>query len=706
MSALVDAQARAGAVDVGSPGLGRGPGLRRFVHAVIAGSLVATVPYLWFLCDEWWGTFHPFRLINTDDFYDLQARAIAHGHLWVPKGSLGIEGFIHDGRTYTYFGLLPSLLRIPIILIAPRTLGHLTAPSMLLAWVLTALFTGLLIWRVRIMLRGSVPMGRAEATSIGVLVASVLGGSILLFIAAAPWVYDEDMAWMVAVTVATLFALLGVLERPSRLRVMVAGAFMTAGALARPTASLACVVGAVVMAAWFFAGRSTIEHRRWALPMLAVGLVPFALTCGINWLKFGTTINGLPLADQVWTHLDAHRRAFLAATGGEGYSFHFLPTMLLAYLQPLALRIQPTFPFLSLPVLSPHVVGGYLVDAFYPTSSITATMPLLCLFSLWALCITFRRRASRGAMLMRIPLIIGVLATGVDFVLGYIAPRYLADFLPFLILGSAIGIVDLFRRWEGRRRTLRSFAVGGVVVLALFGLAANAGIALSPTTEWLPTQSANYVRTVKAVSDITGDPLAKQIERGTSPPYWAPAGELFIAGACQGLYLSTGESVKIAPWLQEEHRTWVVVEQGQGINTTFKITFNGPLSRFGSGVPILKSGNDTILVRSAGRGRIRFVLDDPRHPGAGQKLAAKLGTTYTLRIESDPFLDYLEVRMGHFNIVLAGTLSGTQPGQTMTVVYPASQSHDGTPLLEERLVPAPSPKMSLCRNLLSEHGSH
>lgn len=699
-ASALDAQARPTGVYSGSSRVGKGPGLRRFVWAVIVGSIVAAVPYSWFLMDEWWGTLHPFRLVNPDDFYDLQAEAILHGHLWVPKASLSIEGFIHDGRTYTYFGLLPSLLRIPVLAIAPKTIGRLTAPSMLLAWVLTALLIGLLIWRVRIMLRGSVPMGRAEAVSIGVLVASVLGGSILLFIAAAPWVYNEDMAWMVVVTLATLFALLGVLERPSRRRVTLAGVLMIAGALARPTASLACVVGAALMAAWFFRGRSTTEQRRWALPMLAVALVPFALTCAINWLKFGTTINGLPLADQVWTHIDAHRRAFLAATGGEGYSFHFLPSMLLAYLQPFALRIQSTFPFLSLPVYPPRVVGGYLVDIFYPTPSITATMPLLCLLSLWAVIISFRPHASRGAMLMRIPLIIGVLATAVDFVLGYIATRYLADFLPFLVLGSAVGIVELSRHWEGRRRSVRRIGVGAVVVLAIFGLVANAGIALTPTTEWLPSQSANYVRAVKAVSDITGDPLAKQIERGTSMPYWAPAGDLFIAGNCQGLYLSSGEPVNIAPWLQEEHRTWVPVEQGEGINTTFKLTFNGPVARLGSGVPILKMGGDTISVRSAGQGKMRFVLGDPRHPAQGQRIRPKLGHTYTLKVESDPFLDYLVVRLGMFNIVLNGTLSAAKPGEAMTVAYPAGQSH-GT-LLTEKAEPS-SPNMSLCRSLQSEH---
>ena len=34
---------------------------------------------------------------------------------------------------------------------------------------------------------------------------------------------------------------------------------------------------------------------------------------------------------------------------------------------------------------------------------------------------------------------------------GYIADRYLADFLPFLALAGMIGLVDVWRRVDGRR---------------------------------------------------------------------------------------------------------------------------------------------------------------------------------------------------------------------------------------------------------------
>ena len=64
-----------------------------------------------------------------------------HGHLSLPNGKIGLLAFVHDGRQYTYFGLFPSLLRIPIFLFTHSLDGHLTALSLSGAWVVTAIFS-------------------------------------------------------------------------------------------------------------------------------------------------------------------------------------------------------------------------------------------------------------------------------------------------------------------------------------------------------------------------------------------------------------------------------------------------------------------------------------------------------------------------------------------------------------------------------------
>ena len=675
---------------------------RRFIWSSIVGVAVASVPFLLILTNGWSGRLDLLQANSQSNYYDKQAQSMIHGHLWVPTGSLGIEGFVHDGRTYTYFGLLLSLFRIPIILVDPHLVGRLTVPSMLVAWLLTGLVSSLLIWRVRFLLRGAVVLGWAEAVSFGVLLATITGGSVLLFLASAPKVSDEDIAWMIPITIATLFVFLGILDRPSKGRVAAAGGLVLAGALERPPPGIACMVGAVLIAVWFGLGRGGADHKRWALPMAAVGLVPLAVSNFVNWLKFGTLLKGLPLADQVWTQVNPHRRAFMAATGGKGYSLHFLPTTLWGYLQPFGLRVQPTFPFLSLPIQAPHVFGGYVVDTLSPTASVPASMPLLFVLSCLGLVVCFRPRAGRGAALMRIPLIAAAGATAVDFVLGYVAPRFLGDFLPFLVLGAAIGMVDLWRRWEHRRRGGERAALAALVALGVFSMAANIGLALTPTSSWSQAQASDYLRTVKAVSDITGHPLARQVEHGSVLPYWAPANEVFVAGDCAGLYLASGEPVSLDPRLRLEHSTWIPVEQGPGMVNKFEVTFNIPPSRLGAGVPILTVGQDTVLVRPAGHGEVRFVLTDPLYPIAGTRVTPGLGKAYPLKVATDPFLHRVTVISGS-TLLLSGVLSGAGSSVPPVVVHtqPPVASGLRAPLTVVHS-PLPTPGMSVGRSLLND----
>src|SRR6185437_14451750 len=68
---------------------------------------------------------------------DAQARSLFHGHWNMPLRSLGIEAFDIHGRYYTYFGLWPSLVRMPVLLVTSQFDGHLTSPSLLFAFVVT-----------------------------------------------------------------------------------------------------------------------------------------------------------------------------------------------------------------------------------------------------------------------------------------------------------------------------------------------------------------------------------------------------------------------------------------------------------------------------------------------------------------------------------------------------------------------------------------
>ncbi len=71
-------------------------------------------------------------------FFDAQLQSIMEGRLDVPVEALGNGAFIRDGKSYGYFGMLPSLVRIPVLLMFPSAKGRLSLVSMLLAVMITS----------------------------------------------------------------------------------------------------------------------------------------------------------------------------------------------------------------------------------------------------------------------------------------------------------------------------------------------------------------------------------------------------------------------------------------------------------------------------------------------------------------------------------------------------------------------------------------
>ncbi len=418
------------------------PSVRRFQGVAIIAVVAASVPYLWVLWDLWTGTVNPLRINPARSapapIYDVQARALMGGHLSLPTGSISVEAFIHEGRTYTYFGIFPSLLRIPFFLFTHSLDGRLTAISMVASWAVTALFSSLLLWRARVVLRGDAPLGRAETASYGVLLFSFLAGSVLLFLASTPEVYMEDEAWSVALACASLFALLGVLERPSWGRVATSGVFVLLTNLNRGTTGYACVLGTMLVAAWFALGRGGQDQRRWALPIFLAGFFALVVGCAIDLAKFNLLF-GFPAAEQQLYRIYGHSHI----NGGRYFSLNFLPSTLQAYVVPGNLRITSLFPFLTLPETPTHLIAHTQLFNRTNTASVPASMPLLFGAGLWGVITTFAPRRPLMVRSLRILLVASAASAAAMMLYGTIVERLLADFMPLLVLASIVGMVDI-----------------------------------------------------------------------------------------------------------------------------------------------------------------------------------------------------------------------------------------------------------------------
>ena len=618
--------------------------LRRFGFAENLGRLGALPLYCWVLFSLWGGGIDLTRAESPSTIYSLQARALLHGHLSLRPGSIGIEGFIHGGQTFTYFGIFPSLLRTPLLFFAPAVPNDaLTAPMLLGAWIATAIALGSLLRRLRRLLRGPMPVGRAEAIGIGLFTFSVLGGSVLLNLASNPATYSEDFAWSVALMLGFLAGLIAVIERATPLRIGITGAFVMAACLNRLTTGWAAAIGCLLAAGWMASSQRSTATRRQAASLAGMAGLGVLAGAVITFAKFGTPF-GLPMADQVFTQINAHRQAFLAANGGRAFSPAFLPTTLNAYLNPTNLGLSRILPFWTLPTTPPRVIGGVTIDQSMLTASATASMPLLFLLSLLGSFTALRRNPPGGARLVRIPLIAAGLSCVGVLVWGFIATRYLADLLPFLVLAGGLGLFELFRRSDSWSRPRRIGSVAIVGLLALWSAAANIGIASSPTEHWSQTQLRNLV---VAQRDHSLANLSSRVIHVTSRPVWSPLGTLYEVGNCRGLYLSNGTDFSSIPGEQLQHANLMPIEQGPGIATTLRLDLRQPPSRLGGDIPLLRWGGARLVLHPVSGSVVAFRLVGDGHPEiawpgtTGGFTQLRAGQVTYLKVVADPLLGSL-----------------------------------------------------------------
>ena len=108
-----------------------------------------------------------------------------------------------------------------------------------------------------------------------------------------------------------------------------------------------------------------------------------------------------------------------------------------------------------------------MLDMRYRTPSATAFMPLLFILAVVGAVVIARPGAAVGRASLRIPVLGALAITAGMLLVGYIAPRYVVEFLPALVVAGAAGLfaaLAVVATWSRRRRLI----VGaGAVVLAL-----------------------------------------------------------------------------------------------------------------------------------------------------------------------------------------------------------------------------------------------
>ncbi len=591
------------------------------VVASLAGALVGAVTFLAVLFD---GRFDLTRTAMApryfSNFYDLQARAFLVGRLDVPTGTLGIEGFVVDDRTYTYFAPLPAVLRMPVLAVTDRLDGRLTLLSMVLAWTIFAAATVALVWAVRRFFRGDEPVAKTEGILAGIFIAAATGGTTLTYDAGLPWVYHEAYIWAAATAVGGLYWLVRTVEEPSSRNAAWLGGFAFAAVMSRIPAGWAVSGAALVTAAWLLTPARRARHGSlWSLFLIA-GSIPLFAGIAYNMVRFDHPWL-FPLDMQVWTEVNAQRRAALAANGGTLTGPQFLPTSLVNYFRPDGIRFVDHFPWVTLPAEPAKAYAGAFVDQVYRTGSATSFMPLLMALSVVALISLLRVRRNRHLRPLIAVFLGGIAVSAGVMGYGYLSNRYVSDLVPGLVVGGTIGLWALSEMVRPRRVAFVTTAFV-MVLLGTVGLWANAatGHEVARTT-WRGDQLIDYLEAQRRTSSPAG--LAARITLGEGRPAGGTADDLFVAGDCDALYLNTGDLYE--PWILVERRPDVLsvrLSEELGTSRTPIAVVSGAIAR-------------TIYLETAPPRRVRITYTDDGIPFNGPWVEPYMGEHLRVGISVD-----------------------------------------------------------------------
>lgn len=692
----------AGPDPAGPEGDGAGrPAGRSLVAACGIGGLLAWVLFVLVMT---YGTGDLLHRETFGGFYDAQAEALLDGDLAVDPDAVRFEGFRMDDGTFIYQGLVPALVRVPVLAVTDAYEGRLTGLSMAVAFAVALAAASRLTLRTRRLVRGADPVGRAEAVRTGFLVFG-LGASTLLFLAAKAWIYHEALLWGAALSAASLALLVDWLaDDRRRLRWLVGAGLVGIAAVHTrfstgmgAVAALGLVAGALVVGAvlrrrrigWFrLLGLSAAGPvGRLAAPIAVLG-VSTVLALGsyaaVNQARFDTAFS-IPIDRQVLVGFDEQFQRALEDNDGSLFGLRYSPSQALQLVRPDALSLSSGFPFVSFPASRPTAVGDVELAERDWSSSLPLSEPLLVLGALvGVVAVLAPRRTTRasGAGALRLPVLGSLVAVGGFGVIGYVAFRYQADLWPTLALLAPVGLHAVGARLDGSRRARRVLAVG-VAALALWGGWVNASLAVEYQRVIAPgAWDGSRAGWLEVQRRLGGAPESRDIGADEPLPPAGPRGQVVIVGDCDALYRSNGD-------------LWYLLEGGQATGS-----FRGSLrvERVPTGADVLlrgvgDSGATEVALEGRPDGRVRFVAvsssADPAVAPAevtGPWFDLAVGDELEVRTEVDWRTGFVEVRSGDRELLSANVA---------LVPVPALEVVDSGDVVPDLRVPAGR----LCRSL-------
>jgi len=424
------------------------------------------------------------------NFFTAQAKSILNGTFEVNSGDLPGECYISNGKCFGYFGITPSLLRIPLLLLG-KDFGF-TSSFLIIALLAGLIASCMILYQLSSLLDfwSIAKQSGDEGAKIGtkksyiLLLIMICPGSLLMQLTrpAGQW---EVIAWSSSLTLFGILFVLKWYQTSSIHNLVISLPFFVLAANARVTSGLIAL--GVSLVCLFRLRRQHLNSKLTQIVLLiAMGTLPILTTLIVLYLKFKTFFPNLVLHEQVPEV--AHWSSILQVNGGKSVGLIFFLTNFMTYLRPDSIvlsnwNLMPVRPnLLGVTNLYPLPSGGMYHE---PSSSVTNLIPVSLVMFAYVILYRTRRLAQFGKstissinhfVFARQLCVAALSGLFVTFTFVASSNRYLGDFVPATLMFSILGSLMLMLSREYRETKLIFYFLATVTI---FGVLMNIFSALT-----------------------------------------------------------------------------------------------------------------------------------------------------------------------------------------------------------------------------------
>jgi hypothetical protein len=403
--------------------------------------------------------------------FNSMLKHLLRGEFDVDAVAIGGEGFVHDGKTFSYFGIAPAFLRLPLLAFGDLGRVNITFLSCVVA-VTVAL--GFKLASV-VLISNRLPKSRLQIIAFVTLVVALLfGGAQIQFLKAS--IYQEVTGWAGAIAAAfSYFALRGLFTGRGYSPGLIASMATLAGIelLTRISTAVGLYVATgLLIATLAWPANGSLRHRSTTFARnllckrtrIALGiLLTFAVMCGtVNYGRWG---NPLVFAD-FHTHIFTVRFGYVwkYITYGD-FNFERLWYGIIYYLFPIWPVIRPDGQFLF-SEFETRVLAVVELPAGSFLLSDALLLVLGCIFVVKVRAVHQQHLLNlRAAFALLIGFCVPILLMMIAIVMTF---RYRMEFYPFIEFSAFLGFYAVCARADQiparRRNKLSAILVASAVL--------------------------------------------------------------------------------------------------------------------------------------------------------------------------------------------------------------------------------------------------